>query len=87
MDSDAVARLRHDLGLSQIEFGQLFGAHFMTVSKWERGILRPSAYQLALMDQFRRTADARKVLAQEEVKKLLVGAGVIAALAWLLAGR
>lgn len=87
MDSIGIAQLRRDLGLSQVEFGQLFGAHFMTVSKWERGLLRPSAYQLALMDQFKKTANAKKAQAQEEVKKLLVGAGVVAALIWLLGAR
>ncbi|HXC37468.1 MAG TPA: hypothetical protein VN667_00855 [Burkholderiales bacterium] len=82
-----IARLRRDLNLSQVEFGQLFGAHFMTVSKWERGALKPSAYQAVLMDRFRQTADAKKHEAEEEVKKLLVGAGVVAALVWLLSGK
>lgn len=81
--SDVVA-LRQALGLSQVEFGQLFGAHAMTVSKWERGLLVPSAYQQALMQQFRRKADEPKAQTQENVKNLLVGAGVVAALVWLL---
>jgi putative transcriptional regulator len=73
------------MGLSQVQFGQLLNAHFMTVSKWERGLIRPGAYQLALMDQFRKTADEKKAQEFEELKKLLVGAGIAAALAWLLA--
>jgi transcriptional regulator with XRE-family HTH domain len=80
----AIATLRKALGLSQVEFGQLFGTHFMTVSKWERGIAQPSPYQLALLEQFARTAQAKEAEAQEEVKKLLIGAGVVAALIWLL---
>lgn len=68
-----------------MQFGQLLDAHFMTVSKWERGVLRPSAYQLALMEGFRKTADQKKAKEFEELKKLLVGAGVVAALVWLLA--
>lgn len=80
-------QLRADLGLSQVQFGQLFGIHFMTVSKWERGLLVPNTYQLALMEQFRKTANLKKVEAQEQLGKLLVGAGLIAALAWLLAAR
>ena len=83
MDSSLIVALRHDLRLSQSEFGQLFGAHAMTVSKWERAVLSPSAYQQALMQQFRRTADDQKAQAQD-VKNLLVGAGVVAALVWLL---
>ena len=84
MDSKSIAVLRRDLGLSQAEFGQLFGAHAMTVSKWERAVLSPTAYQQALMEQFRRTADQKQAQAQEQVKRLLVGAGVVAALVWLL---
>ena len=84
MQSSEITSLRRDLGLSQVEFGQLFGAHAMTVSKWERALLSPTAYQQALMDQFRRTADQKQEQAQQQVKHLLVGAGVVAALVWLL---
>jgi len=87
MNPAAILQLRTDLGLSQVQFGQLFGAHFMTVSKWERDVLKPTDYQLVLMEQFRKKADQKKVQAQEELGKLLIGAGVIAALAWLLAAR
>ena len=87
MNREALVALRNSLGLSQGEFGQLFGVHAMTVSKWERGILVPTPYHVALMEQFRKTAAAREAQAKEEVKKLLVGAGVVAALAWLLTRR
>ena len=83
MTSSDVVDLRKRLGLTQSEFGQLFGAHGMTVSKWERGILSPTPYQAALMDQFDQTA-RQKADPSEQVKKLLVGAGVVAALVWLL---
>ena len=84
MDRLSIVQLRKDLALSQSDFGRLFDAHFMTVSKWERGLATPSPYQVALMQRFRETADAKKQEAQEQVKQLLVGAGVIAALLWLL---
>ena len=84
MTREQIFQLRKDLGLSQVQFAQLFGAHFMTVSKWERGQTSPSSYQVALMEQFRKTADAQKTETQEQVGKLLVGAGVIAALLFLL---
>ncbi len=87
MNASQIAGLRHSLGLSQVEFGQLFGTHFMTVSKWERGVLKPTAYQVALMNQFQATANAKKEQAQEQVKSLLIGAGVVAALVWLLGGK
>jgi len=87
MQATQIASLRRSLGLSQVEFGQLFGAHSMTVSKWERAVLKPTAYQIALMRQFQMTVDAQKDLAHEQVKNLLVGAGVVAALVWLLGAK
>ncbi|HYL87709.1 MAG TPA: hypothetical protein VEU32_02965 [Burkholderiales bacterium] len=86
-DPKSIFQLRSDLGLSQVQFGQLFGAHFMTVSKWERGLLSPSDYQWALMEQFRKTADQKKAQALQELGKILVGAGVVAALVFLLGAR
>jgi hypothetical protein len=47
-------------------------------------VLSPSAYQQALMQRFRRAADAQKAEAQDKAKNLLVEAGVVAALVWLL---
>lgn len=87
MTPDQIKALRLDLQLSQVEFAQLLGAHFMTVSKWELGKSAPSAYQEALMHQFELQVKAKKAQAAEQVKKLLVGAGVVAALAWLLSAR
>lgn len=87
MVASEIASLRHALGLSQVEFGQLFGTHSMTVSKWERNLLRPTAYQIALMQQFRSTAQVQQAEAKEQVKNLLVGAGVVAALVWLLGAK
>jgi putative transcriptional regulator len=83
MTKEEIAQLRKDMGLSQGEFAQLFGAHFMTISKWERGAAAPTAYQVALMAHFQKVVREKKNQASEEVKKLLVGAGVVAALAWL----
>lgn len=48
-----ITKLRKDLKLTQLEFAQLFGVHHMTASKWERGELKPTGYQLALMTDFR----------------------------------
>lgn len=84
MPPEQISALRTSLGLSQVQFAQLFGVHFMTVSKWERGLVAPSPYQVALMSQFAQTAAAKQHQAQEVVRNLLVGAGVVAALAWLL---
>ena len=87
MNPESIAALRKNMGLSQPEFAQLFGVHFITISKWERGGSVPTAYQLALLEHFQRTVAAKQQQASEEIKKLLVGAGVVAALAWLLTAR
>ena len=84
MTGPEVLALRRALGLSQVQFAQLFGVHFMTVSKWERGVVPPSSYQVALMSRFAQTAAERQEEAKERVKNLLVGAGVVAALIFLL---
>lgn len=68
--------------MTQAQFGQLLGAHPMTVSKWERGELRPTDYQTALIQQFSAAAKEKEV--QENLKGILIGAGVIAALFLLL---
>lgn len=77
-----VAHLRKKLSLSQAQFGNLFGVHPMTVSKWERDILRPTDYQLALMMDFEKAAKKKEV--QETIGAVLVGAGIAAALYLLL---
>lgn len=86
MTPATITALRKALGLSQGEFAQLVGAHAMTVSKWERGQAYPTPYQLALMTQFSQTAKVKQAEAQEILKGLLIGAGVVAALVWLLTG-
>ncbi len=59
----------------------------MTISKWERGEAVPSPFQTVFLEQFRQTADARLADSQEQVKKLLVGAGVVATLMFLFSGK
>lgn len=82
MQPEGIADLRKRLGLNQMEFGNLFGVHPMTVSKWERGALSPNNYQLALMQDFAKAAKSKEV--QETIGAVLVGAGIAAALYLLL---
>jgi len=88
MTPEQIVTLRGALGLSQAEFAQLFGVHQMTVSKWERRLQAPLAtptpYQTALMQAFGRAAQAKQADVQQKVKNLLVSAGVVAALFFLL---
>lgn len=50
-------QIRADLNLSQAQLAALLGTHAMTVSKWERGLLRPSAHHERLLDAFARAAE------------------------------
>lgn len=84
MTPSEIANLRRALGLSQVEFARLFDVHFMTVSKWERGLVSPTPYQVALMHEFRRATETQQVKVNEQLKNLLVSAGVIAAVYFLL---
>jgi len=77
-----VKKLRDRLDLSQSQFGNLFGVHPMTVSKWERDILKPTAYQVALMTEFEKSAGSKEV--RETIGAVLIGAGIAAALFLLL---
>lgn len=56
-----IKKLRTALNLTQSQFAKLFGTHEMTVSKWERGILYPSMYQLYFMRLFGKAAKKRQV--------------------------
>lgn len=82
MNAGEISILRRKLNLTQPEFGQLFGVHPMTVSKWERGLLPPNSYQQALMEEFEKSAKQKEVTAT--LGKVLVGAGIAAALYLLL---
>jgi predicted transcriptional regulator len=82
MNGPDIRKLREQLGLNQGEFAQLSGVHAITVSKWERGEATPSAYQNALFEQFQEGARRHEV--RDTLKSILVGAGVIIALALLL---
>jgi DNA-binding transcriptional regulator YiaG len=48
-----ITSLREALGLTQAEFGERIGVDKMTVSRWERGALRPSDESLAAIAKLR----------------------------------
>jgi DNA-binding XRE family transcriptional regulator len=54
--------LREALGLTQAEMGAKVGVDKMTVSRWERGALRPSKESLEALDGLRREAVRRGVV-------------------------
>src|SRR5687768_10419137 len=82
MNADAIRDTRERLGLTQTQFGQLLGVHWVTVSKWERGLLAPDSYKQALLERFRQTALQRNP--PSDVGEVLLAAGVVAALVLLL---
>ena len=82
MKPESIQKIRGNLNLTQAQFGQLFGIHPMTVSKWERGELIPNAYQASLMTEFNKAAKNKKV--SDDLTEVLIGAGIIAALLLLL---
>lgn len=56
-----ITTLREALGMTQAEFGERVGVDKMTVSRWERGALRPSDESLASVAELRRRAVQRGV--------------------------
>lgn len=49
-----ITSLREALGLTQAELGERLGVDKMTVSRWERGTLRPGAASLSALEELRR---------------------------------
>jgi DNA-binding XRE family transcriptional regulator len=49
-----IAALRAALGMTQEAFGKAVGVNKLTVSRWERGELRPNRTSLAAIRQLRR---------------------------------
>jgi putative transcriptional regulator len=78
-----IRSIRQLLGLNQAQFAQLMGVHAITVSKWESGTTSPTDYQVAFLNQYREAA-AKNRQVREELKGLLITAGVIAAVFFLL---
>lgn len=68
-----VARVRRRAGLTQVRLARLLGVHSMTVSKWERGLLLPTAHQRTLLAAL--GADARGRSVQDVASEL---AGLLA---------
>ena len=83
MTAEEVRQLRCTLGMTQGQLSQLLGVHGLTVSKWERGLLAPSPYQVAMMQSFHRAAQRQPDIGQV-VAGLVVAAGVGIALYYLL---
>jgi DNA-binding transcriptional regulator YiaG len=78
-----IKSIRMDLELTQERFAQLLGAHSITVSKWERGILKPSTWQHAIIE-CAHIALQKKPEQVKDLDYLLVADGIPGALYQLL---
>lgn len=83
MTADEVSKVRGALGLTQSQLAQLLGVHVLTVSKWERGLLQPNAYQSSLLESFAEAQRRRPDVGSSAIG-LLLGAGIAAAIFLLL---
>jgi putative transcriptional regulator len=83
MSGAQIRLIRERLGMSQMQFGQLLGVHWVTVSRWERGELKPSPYQQEMISNFQVAWRREKDIGQRATNELLV-VGVVAALLILL---
>ncbi len=82
MTGSETRAIRDQLGLTQPQLAQLLGVHPLTVSKWERGLLIPSAHQQTLLQSFGKAAKRPDV--GESAAQALVTVGVALALLILL---
>jgi transcriptional regulator with XRE-family HTH domain len=82
MNGEEIRKVRDSFGLNQTQFGQLLNVHWTTISAWERGVSAPGSYHIGLMEHFRKVA--RDKSDREFAKGVLVTAGAIAALAFLI---
>jgi Helix-turn-helix domain len=56
-----IRTLRDALGLTQVELGERIGVDSMTVSRWERGAVKPGPAAVKALDKLRRDAGRRGV--------------------------
>jgi len=56
-----IVALREALGITQAQFGERIGVDKLSVSRWERGAVRPSAESVAAMERLRKQATRRGV--------------------------
>jgi putative transcriptional regulator len=83
MTAGEVTALREALRLTQTQFATLLNVHSLTVSKWERGLLVPTPYHVALMRSFGQSQQRQPDIGTI-VGAALLAAGVGAALYLLL---
>ena len=84
MNGTEIRHVRDSLRLTQSQFAALLGVHAVTISRWEIGSQSPTSYQEGLIQQFGIASKRRSTA--EEIATVLVTAGAIAGLFFLLRG-
>ena len=54
-----VRELRERLGMTQAEFAREVGVDAVTVSRWERGVMKPTALAIKMMEALAKRAERR----------------------------
>lgn len=54
MTNIEIKELRKGLGLSQTAFSKLISVEWLTVSRWERGVTKPSRLALEKIEQLKK---------------------------------
>lgn len=67
--ADIIREMRTKKGLTQREFGELFGIPINNIQKWEQGINKPTSYTLLMMTRIIEMTEEIELL-NDEVKEL-----------------
>jgi len=84
MTADEIKRLRNAADITQAELGAFLGISNSTMHKWERGLLRPNDWQVAMLDAFAE-AETRVPGVLKQAVKTLYARGYARALHLILA--
>lgn len=80
-DAERVRAARKALGLNQVQCAALIDVHNVTLCRWEKSQLAPSAYKVLLLEAL---ASAAKARAPGEVERWIGFYGPVSTLCWLL---
>ena len=83
MTGREIKEIRNLLGMNQDRFGIILGVSYVTIFRWERGVVEPSLYRMLLIRAFKEAHRKCKTIS-EEANITMSQYGVIKALYVLL---
>jgi len=88
VNKDFIKKLRTDMNMPQTQLASIFGVTYPTIQNWESGKSEPNPTQSAMLLQLRSKYDAylkrnKEKEISDNIKKLLIGGGILALLVWL----